>query len=128
MARLSADKAYLSITNLSAIGKNGTQPFIPFKSNSTGAGSVGVWKKMWHLFWFKRDEFLANYHRRSNVESTFSAIKRKFGGSVRSKDFVAQTNEVLCKVLAYNLTVLIQEMHERGIDPDLWTGPKVALQ
>lgn len=83
---------------------------------------------MWHLFWFKRDEFLKNYHRRSNVESTFSAIKRKFGGSVRSKDFVAQTNEVLCKVLAFNLTVLIQEMHERGIDPEFWTGPKVALQ
>ncbi len=128
MERLSADKAYLSITNLSVIGKAGVEPFIPFKSNSTGEGSVGVWKKMWHLFWFKRDEFLRNYHRRSNVESTFSAIKRKFGGAVRSKDFVAQTNEVLCKVLAFNITVLIQEMHERGIDPEFWVGPNLQVQ
>jgi hypothetical protein len=41
---------------------------------------------------------------------------------------VAQTNEVLAKVLAFNLTVVIHEMHELGIDPDFWTGPKVALQ
>jgi transposase len=37
---------------------------------------------MWHHFWLKRDDFLRNYHRRSNVEATFSAIKRKFGGAV----------------------------------------------
>ena len=31
-------------------------------------------------------EFLAHYHARSNVESTFGAMKRKFGASVRSKN------------------------------------------
>ena len=43
---------------------------------------------------FRRAEFLAD--RRSNVESTFSAIKRKFGDFVRSKTHVAQVNEVFC--------------------------------
>lgn len=116
--RISADKAYLSLQNLMTIDAHGATPYIPFKMNSTGEGSgVEIWQRMWHHFWLKRDDFLRNYHRRSNVEATFSAIKRKFGGAVRSKDFVAQTNEVLAKVLAFNLTMVIHEMYELGIEP-----------
>ena len=44
-------------------------------------------------------------------------MKRKFGGSVRSKKFTAQVNEVLCKVLAYNLACIVHAMHELGIEP-----------
>ena len=62
-------------------------------------------------------DFLAHYHQRSNSETAFSAIKRLLGGSVRSKCFDAQVNEVLCKVLCYNLTVLVHAMYELGIDP-----------
>jgi hypothetical protein len=42
-------------------------------------------------------------------------MKRKFGGSVRSKLFVAHCNEVLCKVLCHNLAVLVHEMRELGV-------------
>ncbi len=49
------------------------------------------------------------YHKRSNVESTFSMMKRKFGDAVRSKSDTAMVNEVLCKVLAHNLCVLIRK-------------------
>jgi len=66
---------------------------------------------------YRSDEFLAAYHKRSNVESTFSAIKRKFGGSVRSKKYTAQVNEILCKVLCHNLSCLVHAMHELGIEP-----------
>jgi len=55
--------------------------------------------------------------KQSNVESAFSAMKRKFGDSVRSKTDTAMVNEVLCKILCHNLVVLIHEMHELGIDP-----------
>ena len=64
-----------------------------------------------------RDEFLPRYHQRSNIESTFSMIKRVFGGSVRSRTKTAQVNEVLLKILAHNLRVLVHEMHELGIAP-----------
>jgi hypothetical protein len=37
--------------------------------------------KMYHFFHLERDTFLSHYHKRSNVESTFSMIKRKFGDS-----------------------------------------------
>ena len=59
-----------------------------------------------------------HYHKRSNVETTFSMIKRKFGASVRSKLFQGQVNEVLLKVLCHNLCVLVQAMHQRGITPE----------
>ena len=116
LAEVSADKAYLGHDNLAAIEAVGAVPFIPFKTNSKGTGSA-AWRRMWGAFLLRQDEFLACYHKRSNVESTFSAIKRKFGGAVRSRRFVAQTNEVLCKVLLHNLSCLVHAMHELGIEP-----------
>jgi transposase len=62
---------------------------------------------MHHLFSYQRDTFLARYHQRSNVETTFSMITAKFGDSLRSKSEVGQFNEVFCKVIAHNLCVLI---------------------
>jgi len=61
-----------------------------------------------------RAEFSATYHKRSNAESVFSSMKRKFSDAVRSKTPVSQTNEVLLKCLCHNLVCLIHEMHETG--------------
>ena len=66
------------------------------------------------------EEFLKHYHRRSNSESVFSAVKRKFGHALRSKTRTAQVNELLCRFLANNLCVLIQEQEELGIVPEFW--------
>jgi transposase len=97
----------------------GGQAYIPFKKNSTGrAGRSPTWHKMFHYFQFKRNEFMQHYHARSNAESVFSAIKKKFGETLKSKKPIAQENEMLCKILAYNITVLIQEMHELGVQPN----------
>lgn len=99
----------------------GAYPFIAFKRNSTDKGDAGrvskMWRDMYHFFLWKHDEFMDCYHKRSNVESTFSMIKRKFGDSLRSKTDVAMVNEALCKILCHNLVVLIHEMFELGIDP-----------
>jgi transposase len=119
IAEVSADKAYGSRQNMEVIAAVGATPFIAFKSNNIGTGG-GMWGQMFHFFMFKRDEFLQHYHKRSNVESTFSMMKRKFGDSIRSKTETAMTNEALCKVLCHNLTVLIHEMYELGIDPVFW--------
>lgn len=58
------------------------------------------------------------YHARSNVETTFFMVKSKLGDSVKSKNFTAQKNELLCKLIAHNIIVLIQEIHELGISAD----------
>lgn len=116
LAEVSADKAYLSHANLAAIEKVGAIPYVPFKVNSKSDGSA-AWRRMFGLFMYKQAEFQAAYHQRSNVEAAFSAVKRKFGGSVRSKNPTAQVNEVLCKALCFNLTCLVHAIHELGIEP-----------
>jgi transposase len=68
---------------------------------------------------------LQHYHKRSNVESAFSMMKRKFGDGLRSKTDVAMVNETLCKILCHNLVVLIQEMCELGIVPVFWPSQTV---
>ena len=42
-------------------------------------------------------------------------IKTKFRDNLRSKTKTAQVNELLCKVLAHNICVVMQEMNELGI-------------
>ncbi len=113
---LSADKAYSSRECYETVDKVGGQALIPFKSNATGksAGST-LWRKMFYYFKFHQPEFLARYHKRSNVEATFSMMKMKFGDLLRSKNKTAQINELLCKVLAHNLCVLIAESQASGI-------------
>jgi transposase len=118
VAEVSADKAYGSVKNANTITSVGGTPFIAFKRNSTGTEpGPSAWGKMFGYFMYRRDEYLQHYHKRSNVESTFSMIKRKFGDFVRSKTDVAMVNEVLAKVLCHNLVVLIHESFELGISP-----------
>jgi len=75
---------------------------------------------MYHYYQFNREFFLQRYHKRSNVETTFSMIKAKFGDGLRSKTQTAQVNEALCKVLCHNICCLIQSIFELGIEPTFW--------
>lgn len=121
IGEVSADKAYSGLENFEAVAECGGQAYIAFKEGTTGFVG-GLFRKAFHFFQFNQEEYMAKYHRRSNVESTFSAIKRKFGDSVRSKTDSAMTNEVLCKILCHNLTCLIMEQETLGIAPTFW-GP-----
>lgn len=138
MQEVSADKAYLSSANLQTVVDHNAMPYIPFKINSTGILKTGLgpnqrtnkqrnikrkselWRQMYHYFCFNQKWFLQQYHKRSNVESTFSMIKAKFGDSLRSKTKTAQVNEALCKILAHNICCLIQSMYELNIKPEFW--------
>jgi transposase len=116
---VSADKAYLSNDNLALIESLGGTAFIPFKSNSLASGTP-LWERIYHYFAYRREEFLAHYHARSNVESTFSMIKRKFGDSLRSKTPISLKNECLAKVLAHNICCCVSAWYELGIEPAEW--------
>lgn len=56
----------------------------------------------------------------------FGAIKKKFGDSLKSKNLRAQRNELICKFIAYKITVVIHEMHESGIAANFCTSNPVA--
>ncbi|MBS3125120.1 transposase [Candidatus Woesearchaeota archaeon] len=119
LREVSADMAYTSRENMNLVSSKGAIPFIPFKSNATGnsKGSM-VWKRMFQYFQEHYDEYMQHYHKRSNVETTFSMIKRKFGMHLRSKSDTAQENEILCKALCHNIVVLIHETFELGLNTE----------
>lgn len=122
-----ADKAYSARANYALSKELNFDLYVPFRSNATGTSKgTTMWRKAYLFFQMHRDEFEAKYHQRSNVESVFSALKRKFGDTLKSKNRTAQVNELLAKALAYNITVLIHEMFEHGVIPDFMTAPPVA--
>src|ERR1041384_2533536 len=122
MSQVSADKAYLSNDNLAVVVNNHAMPYIPFKTSSTGKSfySSPLFKRMFFFYSYNQERFMQNYHKRSNVESTFMMIKAKFGDSLRSKTKTAQINEALCKVLCHNICCLIQSMFELNLKPKFW--------
>lgn len=122
---VSADKGYGSVSNYKAIAGHGAVPYIAFESIHTGRAG-GLWSKMFHLWQFNRDKFLAHYHKRSNVESVFSMIKAKFRDHVRSRTDVAMVNEVLCKIICHNICCLIHESCELGIETAFWAESSLA--
>lgn len=123
---ISADKAYIGLSNLRLVVDNGAQPFIPFKKGATAhhwrsyKDKSGLWTRMFHFFKYHEEEFYESYHKRSNVETAFSMIKSKFGERLRSKTRTAQVNEVLLKVLCHNLCVIVQSIFELGVEPTFW--------
>lgn len=119
--RLSADTQYANVSNFEAIDKHSIEAFIPFRAGITGAAG-GLFAKAFHFFSFHREDFLKHYHKRSNIESTFSMIKRKFGDFIRSKTDTAMKNEVLLKVLCHNICCLISAMYELGVAPVFFCG------
>ena len=121
--RVVADKAYASRINVRRVAEIGAEPVIALKSNMvahntqmmTYKADDSAWRTLWHLYNLRRDEFCAKYHARSNIESTFSSMKRVFGDTLRSKGRVAQTNELLLKVIVHNIVCLIHSMFELDV-------------
>jgi len=62
---------------------------------------------------------MAEYHPRSNVESTNGAVKATQPQKLRCKSFDAQVNEALAILIAYNIRVLAREVWMRGLEVDL---------
>jgi transposase len=117
------DKAYSSAKNMHLVLVKGGTPYIAFRknANATGKQQSSVWKNMYHFYAQNQKRFMQRYHRRSNVETTFSMIKGKFGERLRSKSATGQVNEVLCKILCHNVCCLIQSIYELGVEPTFWS-------
>ena len=111
----SGDKGYLAGQNFAIIKDLGGQAFLPFKKNTTASSNSqskyrSYFKQAHRFFKENREEYLNHYHKRSNIESSFSMIKRKFGNNLKFKKEISQDNEILAKVLSHNICVLVQEI------------------
>lgn len=117
-----ADAGYLSRENCAISEEVGATPYIFVKKNTRlrkiVTSSNITWRDMLRLWRDNEELFRQHYHKRSNVESTFSMIKRKFLPYLRTKANIAQTNEILCKVVCHNIAVLVQSIFELGVSTD----------
>lgn len=92
------------------------QPFIPFKSDTNPRkNSPEIWIRLFKYFKENQEEFSKQYHKRSNVETTFYMIKSRLGEFLRSKRETSQKNELMMKFICHNICCLIQEVYENGI-------------
>ena len=57
-------------------------------------------------------EWMKIYHKRSNIEAVFSALKRKLGGYVTSIKRNIQHVEIALKIIIYNLMILARKIVE----------------
>ena len=115
------DKGYLCSQHFKLIKELGGQAYIPFKKNTSGKCAnrdKSYFKTAFKFFKANRETYLNHYHKRSNIESTFSMIKRRFGNNVRCKKETSQDNEILARVLAHNICVLVQEIFLNNINVD----------
>lgn len=96
---VSADKGYDAEKHYEFVIETlGSKLYIPVKKQRAGYKTRGFWRKrMQKQFDDKK------YHQRSKIETIFSVIKRKFGSSLQSKKYYSQRNELMQRVLAYNL-------------------------
>lgn len=109
---VSGDKNYLSRRHVQLVRDIGAIPYLTFKKNSRKReGDSEAWVESFDRFKSESAADLEFFRRRNMVEATFSAIKRRTGWYVESKNEVAQYNEALCKVLSRNLIVLSQHMY-----------------
>lgn len=61
------------------------------KPNLRRGKGRAVWKRLWHYYFHaQKSAFMAHYHRRSNVESTFTMITHRYGSAIRAKTEAAK--------------------------------------
>lgn len=90
------DKGYDSNDNFRYCHWNDIEIYVPVKKTATS------WLRKDCLEEQESEAFLKKYYRRELVESIISAVKRKYGASVKARRLEMQVKEVGMKLLAHN--------------------------
>lgn len=98
-----ADKAFDSKKNHDRAEKYGARFIAPVRKMKKQGFKVRDYRRKKLIENFPRKI----YNKRSVIESIFSVIKRRFGSLIYGKKFRAQKNEVLFRIIAYNIERLI---------------------
>ena len=96
---LVADKGYDSEKNHKLVFESGKNSLISMKYKHLPVSKTkGHYRKK-----AKRTFEEGLYSQRELTESIFSSLKRKFGSKLRARKFQTQKNELLFRLLAYNI-------------------------
>lgn len=104
---LLADSGYNSRDNYALCEEYGIRAFIDFKSNHVMGRPKSFLRKEQLFIYREHPEIWKEFYRfRPIIESVFSSIKRRGKNYLRSRCPTSQDNEMLLKVLWYNLCIL----------------------
>ena len=115
---LLADGAYRSEAMSELLHSLGIDDWIPFHTNAVFHHDGSLWDRQLAFFLYHQDLFAEHIHQRSQVESTYSMTKEKYGQRVRGKTPTSQANGALCKLLCNNLYVLVHSIYKLGLEPE----------
>lgn len=107
-----ADKGYLARVNFQAAFDKGGQAIIPFKkgkkkqSRSKACG-YPAWKFAHDFYTTMKGLYMSIYHRRSRIESVFSAIKKRYGDKLNCSSASMRRKEMSLRLIAYNIRILL---------------------
>ncbi|KXB01989.1 hypothetical protein AKJ45_03790 [candidate division MSBL1 archaeon SCGC-AAA261F19] len=106
---VSADAAYLSRDNCNLVEfAGGTPRFYPKEGIILKRRGSWAWTEMLLDFIDDPQQWLRDYHKRSNAESAFSAFKRKFLAPLRKCLHLRRKAEAFSRVIDYNLRRVTQ--------------------
>lgn len=128
MKEISADKGYSSKLLYRIINSINSIPYIPFKKGTAEPEKKDIWGTMFYIFKKNQNLWYKHYHFRSNVETTFAMVKRRFGEILLSKNYVAQRNELMMKFICHNIACLIQEVFERKVIIDFKAYSEIYVE
>ena len=84
--------------------KKGGKPYLKFKVNANGRAKASPsWRVSYREYKKDSENWLAEYHLRSIIESVFCSIKKHWHSFLKSKLGWMRRKELALKVLAYNL-------------------------
>jgi transposase len=116
---VSGDKAYTSARILQIVKSMDAMPFMAFKDNTNpNQYSPEIWITIYKFFQENKEYFLKKYHKRSNVETTFSMVKMRLGEFLKCKNFEAQRNELMMKFVCHNICCLITQKFMNNVKID----------
>ena len=126
--RLFADTAYSGKEYRNELGGLGIDYYCEFPSNVLPPvrNDESPWAKQYRYQEKHPDEFAVIYHSRSTVENVPGVIKMRAGEKITSRTVEGYYKEVYCKVLAYNIFMMIHQLFINGVVPHFVDEKEIA--
>lgn len=119
--RVIGDSAYLARKNCDLVVKKKGKPFFRLKSNTTAKSKTSrAWKKMVKFAQEFKAVFDKIYHIRSQIEGVNAALKKRYGGFVRTVKTKARNVCLALRVVAFNIKQLLYERVAAHLGVPFW--------
>jgi len=117
---VSGDSAFLSRENCTLVDEPGGVPrFYPKKNLTLRSRGHRAYQEMLLAFIKDPQKWLEDYHKRSICESTFSSLKRRCLTPLRREVRTRRKQEVLARIIIYNLIRLSYARWIKGLQTPL---------